>query len=178
LWSLTGKADGRPGACRHPLQQLGESRAVLGASLVDPVVVEVLEQFAPREFECILQPALREEPLELGHDRSDLIGAGERDGVARGEQVAIGVRAERAAQGRSGAAQARACALVEDVGPEARRELAARARSRSPSGAANTSTRSTDRCNGLGMIAEPDRNSDRWTLHPRRQRAYIKKGRP
>ncbi len=115
-------------ASGHPLQQRHHLRAVLVASLVDPVVVEVLEQLAPRELERILEPALRDEPLELAYVCPDLIGAGEGDSVAGGQQVAIGVGAQRATQSRQGAAQARARALVEHVGPEARRELAARVR--------------------------------------------------
>ena len=101
---------------------------MLVASLVDPVVVEVLEQIAVRELERVLEPALSDDPLELAYVGPDLIGAGERDCVAGGQQVAVGVGAQRATQSRQGAAQARARALVEHVGPEARRELAARVR--------------------------------------------------
>jgi hypothetical protein len=115
-------------ASGHPLQQPRLPRTVLVASLINPVLVEVFEQFAFAELERLLKSTLGDELLELADVGPDLIGAGEGDSVAAGQQVAIGVSAQRATQSRQGAAQARACALIEHVGPEASCELPARVR--------------------------------------------------
>ena len=112
----------------HSLEQRHHPGAVLVASLVDPVFVEVLEQIAPRQLERILEPAIREQLLELAYVGPHLIRAGEGHCVAGRQQVAVGVGAQRTTQSGQGAAQARARALIEHVGPEALRELAARVR--------------------------------------------------
>ena len=85
-------------ASSHSLQQCHHSRSVLLAPLVDPVLVEVLEQIALAELERVLQPTLRQKSVELAHVGPDLIRAGQGDHVAGGQEIAIGVGAERATQ--------------------------------------------------------------------------------
>ncbi len=113
------------GGAGQLLQQSHHVRTVLIAVLMHPVFIEVREQIAADEIERVLQLALREQPLELADVSPDVIGAGERDSLACGDQVAIGVDPQRAAQGRERAAQTGAGALVEHIGPEAGGKLAA-----------------------------------------------------
>ena len=116
------------GVLGFPRQRLERSDGALAmrvARLEHPLVVEPGEQRALAERERLLAATLGAEPFRLEHVHPGAVG--EPDAVA-GRHERVG--AERSPERPERAAQARAGALVEHVGPEARRDCCPRVATR------------------------------------------------
>ena len=111
------------GVLGQPLEQVDEAVAVGVARPQRPLVLEAGQQRRVAELRRPGELALGDEGIELAGVDQDV--AVELDVVARRHDVGAARLAEVAAQGPDRAAQARAGAGVEHVGPEARGELAA-----------------------------------------------------
>jgi hypothetical protein len=104
---------GRLGSGGEPAQRLADGVPAAIALVVDPLVGQPREELAAHERECVVEALLGDELVErTGVDPHIRC---EADLVARGDEVAV---AERAPQVGERGAQARAGALVEDLGPE------------------------------------------------------------
>ena len=95
-------------------QQLEHAVAVHAALIEHPVVVEIPQQVAIDERERLLEPSLGSQPLRLEHVDPDVRDA---HPTAVGDDVPLGLP-ELTAQGGERGPQARAGAVLEDLGPE------------------------------------------------------------
>jgi hypothetical protein len=109
------------GVARQALERVEEPRAVLVASGDRPFFVDALEQLAAAQRDRLLRRARPHELLERARIEPHI--PVEADAVTGRHEL---VAAQRAAQRPRRAAQARARARVQDVGPEVCRDLAAR----------------------------------------------------
>ena len=115
---------GRLRVAGEALEHRAEPLAVRRARLGDPVLLEALEQVAVAQRDGLLPAPGRDELLERARVDPQRAVVLEADPVAVGRDHGAG-RPERAAQRPHGGAQARAGARVEDVRPEARRDVRA-----------------------------------------------------
>jgi hypothetical protein len=137
------------GALGQLLVRGGHPFAVCGARIVDPLVVEAGQQLAVAGVDRLGGAALGEQPRARAHVDPELVATVQPDGLPGGDQVRRPC-AERVAQLRERGAQARTRALVEDVRPEATRELATRVHARPQSEPPSSARARRERGGGSG----------------------------
>jgi hypothetical protein len=118
------------GRCSQRREHLAHALAMPVALLEHPVVVEVAQQLAAAELQCLRATAERDEAGELARVDPDAGRVLDPDSLAVGRNTARGDLAELVAQGGQRRAQARPRALLEDLGPELRSDPAARMKTR------------------------------------------------
>ncbi len=115
------------GGAREPLEDADQGLAVRGARLDRPVVVELGQELPAAHRDGLLEPPRRRQVGEGAGVDPDRVRTGEADLSAVRHQR-VGGGAERSAHRPHRGAQAPACARVEHVGPEPRREVRPRMR--------------------------------------------------